>query len=401
MCCCSGEPSGWASLPFDLLHMVKLFLVKNRGAVFATAATLRLVNKHWHQWANDETLVLRLTHMQGLTHGARCSADEMLETISVKFPNLEVLHLGKSFRFSDHGLHCLTRLQHIQEVLLQGFDITADLGWLEGLKALKTLHLSRCGKTKQEGLNVLSRLSSVESLELAQLELCPQNHPFSDEAAQCLRELPHLSALTLIRWYPITEAGLTNLSNISALELNHCDCFTLTSKGLGALTRLTWLCLSHCQGITDERLRLLSTLTSLKSLSIVAPHGGWLTGQGLVNMSSLTHLCLIECSTLSVVGMQCLGRLSSLTSLDLCCSSVTDEGLRCLASLTSLTLLDLGANPFGSCLTDEGLKWLVLLESLTKLNVSGCGKLTCKGIKTLQSAGGLSIRGLRRLGLTT
>jgi uncharacterized protein YjbI with pentapeptide repeats len=160
---------------------------------------------------------------------------------------------------------------------------------------------------------------------------------------------------------------------------------------------------------TDDTLRLLGRMPSLKSLDVVAcPH---ITGAGLAHLEALTNLEMLLLNGLNVTdvdlihlhglvklkklfltrmhltdaGLVHLKRLKALELLDLSVTQITDSGLAELSGLTNLSWLSLT----NTRVTDDGL---AKLDGLTKLvtlwldgtKVTGAGLAPLSGLPKLR-----------------
>lgn len=114
--------------------------------------------------------------------------------------------------------------------------------------------------------------------------------------------------------------------------------------------------------VTDDDLKVLSGLTSLKTVSL-----NW-TGVGdaglahLKGLTQLESLGLERCANVTDAGLAHIKGLVNLKDLSLPQTKVTDAGMECVKNMTKLTWLDLT----GCEITDKGAK---LLHGLKDLHV--------------------------------
>ena len=110
-------------------------------------------------------------------------------------------------------------------------------------------------------------------------------------------------------------------------------------KWLSQLSQLTSLDLSRCQNLTAKTLKPLSQLTALTSLELgdeIDSFGGEFDDGEFDDWEAYSHY------SLSLRAFKALGNVSSLTSLKLSgCARLTDKGLAELARLPALTSLHL------------------------------------------------------------
>jgi len=134
--------------------------------------------------------------------------------------------------------------------------------------------------------------------------------------------------------------------------------------------------------VTDQGLRFVRPLTTLKNLDLYCSH---ITGEGfkhLGSLASLTRLNLYKARNINDQGLEYISSLTSLRVLNLYRSNITDEGVKHLASLTSLTNLNLGHTG----ITGAAFKHLGTLTSLAFLDLSGCHEITEQGFRDLEKA---------------
>ncbi|CAA7033378.1 unnamed protein product [Microthlaspi erraticum] len=234
-------------------------------------------------------------------------------------------------------LHDILKLEHLEELILQGcFGVDDDS--LKSLrhdcKSLKKLNASSCQNLTQRGLtSLLSGARCLQRLDLA-----------------------HCSSV-------ISLDFASSLSKVSALESIRLDGCSVTADGLKAIgtlcSSLKELSLSKCVSVTDEGLcSLVMKLKDLRKLDITCCRK--LSGVSVIRIASscpkLVSLKMESCSLVSreafwLIGQKC--RL--LEELDLTDNEIDDEGLKSISSCLSLSSLKLGI-----CLniTDKGLSYI-------------------------------------------
>lgn len=241
-------------------------------------------------------------------------------------------------------------------------SITDDsvLAAIEPMTTLRLLDLWIASDVTDEGLAHLAHLEHLETL-------CVMGHVTDDG-------LVHLANLTQMRRLflgeRITDAGLTHLRNMD---------------------QLAQLVLSVSCDITDEGLREIGQLTSLRSLDLASARSiprvvvnPQITDDGIAHLTSLRGLVSLNISGTGITdeGLRHLTDLPDLRQLDLCATQITDEGLRILSELPSLRRMDLYCC---SEITGEGLLALANLEDLRYFNVRHCAQITDEDVSALQA----------------
>ncbi|GFH19996.1 uncharacterized protein HaLaN_17041 [Haematococcus lacustris] len=193
----------------------------------------------------------------------------------------------------------------------------------------------------------------------------------SQEAAQGLAALPHLTSLELQSAAALTDTGLAVLCHspcapqLCHLALQHTSAGLVTEHGLQLLaatcTSLTTLNLSYCGSAVSDAvlLQLASSVPRLKELQCSL--AGGVTDAGLVallrcpqldlldlsycqgitgRVTSLTSLRLARCPELTDVGVAALSRLVRLSTLSLAHCNITEVGLLALSPLTALASME-------------------------------------------------------------
>jgi hypothetical protein len=394
---------------------------------------------------------------------------------------LEVLELNRSLLVTNESLVALIDLPALHTLKLGGCNVT-DLSPLSHLPRLSTLQLEGCTKvldltplsrlpalsTLSLKLSIVTDLAPLAALSLTQLSL-QSCHDLSDAGLEHLRSLSSLHTLDVGGCRRITSLGLSSLSlltglknlglretqlnddtlgvlcqslQLDSLQLGHCK---ITNEGLGCLTsqrslrvlglefcqritdlrplaeltKMRKLVLEGCTGLSDQRLRPLSTLRHLQELDLtiqglseeclsVVPWASMrllyvefeMSDRGLKLLSPLAFLPHFSiCKTVSDAGLRALSRLTKVQALDLSqCLQVSDKGLSTLASLVSLRTLNLKH----VAVTDSSLKALSSLTLLTSLDLSGCDLITTGGLwalQTLEALRTLDLSGCTRVSL--
>ncbi|KAK4730161.1 hypothetical protein R3W88_023149 [Solanum pinnatisectum] len=159
------------------------------------------------------------------------------------------------------------------------------------------------------------------------------------------------------------------------------------------LPKLIYLDLSFCDKVSDEALRVIGSVSSLKYLNL---QGCWLVSDaGLKSLTggplrmTLKKLILAECDRITDCGVLSLMQLCCLEELDLaeCGPNVTDLAGEAIASSESFKRLNL------SWLVNVSDATVVALaegcKNLDALNLTGCEFVTGEGVRTLTKHGSL------------
>ncbi|XP_015083984.1 F-box/LRR-repeat protein 4-like [Solanum pennellii] len=142
------------------------------------------------------------------------------------------------------------------------------------------------------------------------------------------------------------------------------------------LPKLIDLDLSFCDKVSDEALRVIGSVSSLKNLNL---HGCWLISDaGLKSLAggplrmTLKKLILAECDRITDCGVLSLMQLCCLGELDLaeCGTNVTDLAAEGCKNLDALNLTGC------EFVTGEGVRTLTKHGSLKELILTSCEKLS-------------------------
>lgn len=188
---------------------------------------------------------------------------------------------------------------------------------------------------------------------------------------------------------------LTDLNNLTVLDLSRTDVTDAGLKTIASLKNLTTLDLAWTR-VSEGGLKELAPLKKLTTLNLTrgtyryrqAP-GGNITDKSLGVLRSVGLLHAIHAATAKDGGRPTSP--DDVASLSLHLTEVTDVGLKELTSLKNLSVLSLE----GTEITNQGIKELVGFQRLTQLNLNDT-KLTDRGIKaigTLKHLTALSLGG--------
>ncbi|MFC1676540.1 redoxin domain-containing protein [Planctomycetota bacterium] len=290
-----------------------------------------------------------------------------------KLSSLEELELGGSQHISDAGLIHLANLPKLRYLLLFGDKFTNQgLTYLKDIPNLRTLLIGTITQMTDDGMAHVANLSKLERLGFNPMS----QQGITDAGLTHLKKRRSLKKLDLSNAH-ITDAGLAHLSEIKSLE--HLDLpwgfvnekgsmtYTITDKGLPYIGQLTKL--KHLKfGATGEGGPIsdtgLSYLTQLHSLEELTISGKNITDAGMSHISKLTNLkdlSLFGCPQVTNEGLTKLTALKSLRKLNLYETKVTISGLSQLNVLSELVLLDAKS----------------IEQDNSVLNISGLTKLEC------------------------
>lgn len=175
---------------------------------------------------------------------------------------------------------------------------------------------------------------------------------------------------------------LMSLKTIDFFQVEDDDIKNINFVNFKLLTKLNF----SGSGITDESMKCLSILESLKKLDLSECQE--ITDEGIKNLvlpgklKLLKWLDCYKCGGISDDGLKYISEnLPSLNFLNVDSSvDITDKGLKYLSKLKFLTNVN-----FSDCIniTNKGLKYFRLYKTLTKIDISGCCEITKHGLKYL------------------
>ena len=181
----------------------------------------------------------------------------------------------------------------------------------------------------------------------------------SDYAGTCddadLRLIGELFALT---WSNLHEARACDL-DVTSTDITNAGLQNL--RDCSAIRRLA----IGSDQITDVGIAHLARLTNLEELDL---RGCDITDRGLIHLRQLTSITHLDLDELSITdaGLDRLHDLSNLKHLSLGYTGVTDAGLEKLASLSRLEYLSLS----GTKISNSGLVHLTRLTNLSALSLT-------------------------------
>lgn len=147
---------------------------------------------------------------------------------------------------------------------------------------------------------------------------------------------------------------------------------------IGRLSKLETIIFNSTEGVTDDRLALISNLTGLKALFVNAD----IHGAGLIHLQRIQNLQILKISSVTDREMPLIGQMKSLASLGLGVSpNLTDAGMVHLAGLANLQNLEIAG---ASRVTNSGLESLKNLRRLAYLDLNHCGVTSLEPIRPLR-----------------
>ncbi|CAH8354599.1 unnamed protein product [Eruca vesicaria subsp. sativa] len=282
--------------------------------------------------------------------------------LAVKCNHIRTLDLSY-LPITGKCLHDVLKLQHLEELLLQGcFGVDDDTlkSLTHSSTSLKKLDASSCQNLTQRGLTSL--LSGARCLERL--------------------DLSHSSSV-------ISLDFASSLNKVSALQSIRLDGCSVTCDGLKAIgtlcISLREVSLSKCVSVTDEGLSsLVMKLKHLRKLDITCCRK--LSGVSITQVANscplLVSLKMESCSLVSREAFWLIGhKCRLLQELDFTDNEIDDEGLKSISSCVSLSSLKLGI-----CLniTDRGLSYVGMgCSNLRELDLYRSVGITDIGISSI------------------
>ncbi|KAJ0235016.1 F-box/LRR-repeat protein 3 [Hirschfeldia incana] len=334
--------------------------------------------------------------------------------LSLKCKDLRSLDLSY-LPITGKCLHDVLKLQHLEQLLLQGcFGVDDDT--LDSLtyhcNSLKNLDASSCQNLTQRGLTSL--LSGARCLE--RLDLAHSSSVISLDFASSLNKVSASLQSIRLDGCTVTCDGLKAIGTlcVSLREVSLSKCVTVTDEGLSSLVMklkgLRKLDITCCRKLTGASITQVANscplLVSLKmeSCSLVSREAFWLIGhkcrlleeldftdneiddEGLKSISSclsLSSLKLGICLNITDRGLSYIGRgCSNLRELDLYRSvGITDMGISSIAQgCCHLETINIS---YCKDITDKSLVSLSKCSLLQTFESRGCPHISCQGLAAI------------------
>ena len=356
-----GDSSALASICGNLTGLTRLSLGRTavKGDVAAIARLTRLAHLDLTECVNLELgHIATLSCLSKLT--TLCIGECPLHHADVHFLGelLRLVHLEVSFdeeHFQDRELAVLTKLADLRFLHIRDSESLQQLPVLPELRGLSVKDSAHCARS-------WSSLQNLCTLDLTGTDIV-------DSELQMITQLTNLSDLQLNWCDLLTDTGFMALKvciQLTALSVSNTGCGDRGVQGIVELSRLQRLVLMGCHRVSTSGVALLSTLNALQDLDFSVSAS--LHDASMAEVGRLTNLKALDVNgstLLSNMGYHCLGSLLLLTRLDLSdCAAVDDEIiLRCIVSMVSLVLLSLDGC---TALTRQGLS---RLSKLLKLRI--------------------------------
>lgn len=245
---------------------------------------------------------------------------------------------------------------------------------------LVRLDLSAAPSLTNAAVGPIGRMPSLRALNLS---ACTQ---LSDGALTHISQLKALRLLKIEALPRVTDAGVASLEKLHALRwLSVAGCTAIKDASATSIRKvggqLEYLSVQKCSHFTDDALRALVTLTSLRTFML-----GWcfrISADALTSLTALTRLTCLDLAhtRLDDAGLAVLAeKLGSLRELSLRGCPITDYGLnKCPGHLSKLEKLSLRTCEVGSGAA-ESLAAMARLKELdlayTELSDAGLLALT-------------------------
>jgi RNA polymerase sigma factor (sigma-70 family) len=200
-------------------------------------------------------------------------------------------------------------LRSMPEILFAPWATDEELGYFQGLRALRTLGLR--GRITDIGLDKLRDLPNLRTLSLTE---CSQ---ITDKGLVALEHLPNVETLKVF-WTPVTDECLKHVASLQHLR----DLKLANTK------------------VTGEGFRYLGGIHELSSLDL-SDSPAPLSLKEIKHLKNLKELNLAHRLGITNESLKDLKQLKNLTKLDLSFTGVTDAGLAELQDLKSLRRLTL------------------------------------------------------------
>lgn len=348
-----------------------------RRLLWVTAATglLLLGLWGWPRWQNQRALnhLVQSGALLDSSHDRpvwlRLSGRQVRQTdldAVRRLDQLQRVYLDES-NISDRQLAVFGRLRNLEVLSLNQTGISDDgLSYLQGLPALKELHLDGAYRVTDLGLQTLSKFPMLSDLRIRETpvtldglirlsgaiptlqidsthgvlgnrKLALSGTRSTDEALIRLRSATGLTGLELPS--RIGDNGLPHLYNLGQLRFLVLSKTQTSSEGLGKLlshlSRLEELDLTGCLNLTDIGLAGVEFSLSLREITLDDTAAGPRTLAVLKRLKHLELLSLVGCRSVTddalieLIGSQenPTPALESLRFLRLGGTSITDQGL--------------------------------------------------------------------------
>jgi len=291
------------------------------------------------------------------------------------FPYLQTLVLeGPSI--SDQLTPQIAALSELTSLTLKN-TLIGDLGLAElpKLKKLKIIDLRLSPLVTDASMTSLAKMSQLRAVRVSGCNI-------SDSGLETILKLPQLSELDIRNCRKLTRAGIEKVSGKASLrnlktggELIDDSIMPLIAK----MKALQGLSLDNCN-LTDAGVSQLKNLSLVDLTLYQTPN---VTDAGLQFLNRYSKLKKLILRDIAAKGesLNLLPQPEKLISLNLAQSGITDKQIETLAKFSNLTTLILSE----TSITDAAIETLEKLKSLKKVEMTQTG-ITQKGADRLKKS---------------
>lgn len=256
------------------------------------------------------------------------------------------LTLDELVKATELSARLTNKLDGLEEIGVINFDnhLSVDVDFTKSNRETSTkllvenfadyplpIELSIGDDFDSQTIEAIAQLRSVTKLTLA------NNAGFADVDLSALAQLPHLRELLLWHCSTFTNDHLKGIGSIRSLrrldimwgkpelKIAHYD---ISAPGLVELARIPWFRVLRLYPWTDEGIEPLK----FRAEEYAA----------IAQLPKLTHLELLHCASIPDDSMSALSESESLVAVDLSFSEISAGGLSTLAKIPNLIALDLG-----------------------------------------------------------
>jgi Leucine-rich repeat (LRR) protein len=263
---------------------------------------------------------------------------------------------GPPAQVTDAGMLSISAAKKLTSLSVSGAPRITDasIGHLDGLAGLKSVSFGDCPIT-DVALGRLADILTLQSLHVSGTKI-------TDDGLAHLSKRRELTELFLSET-AVTDQGLVHLKNLP-LRLLSLQKTKITDAGLSQIANMTTLevLFLHGTAISDVGLSKISSLTNLEQLQLVKTN---VTDEGLKTLTKLPKLLhlYLSCDRIGARGFAHLRQCPQLTTLYLYGTGLTDAGLAEIARLKELRVLSVQDSP----VSNAGVKHLKALRKLERL----------------------------------
>jgi hypothetical protein len=298
----------------------------------------------------------------------------------------------------DRHIGYLEGVKQLKSLTLWGTDELTDaslasIGKIENLEEL--YFIMAAPKFTPAGLTHLRNLKGFKKVDFAAAWIGPVGVQYGDEVARQLATLPQLESIRGLGY--LSAEGMKTLATMPHLKDLH---VVLRDRRRGyngptglshlaGLRSLEELAIQSDDPLPDADLASLESLTGLKDLHIFELTG--VSDQGLASIGKLKQLERLQLNTITCSGLNHLNGLSNLQYLDVTNLNVTTGSNAAKTASTDELTLDLSGlkkvtdlHLTGLALRDDDLAFLKNLPSLETLMIQPSSSLTGASLRHLR-----------------